>query len=165
MASRMLSLKGRPWGQVLSQGCPSRGLKSLHCFPEAQRKETKPQGNKEVCRTGGRQNRENTIPFLQNAIIKRQELRHHFCALLWEGQTAETYRKDKRIERFKEFGERTNDTEHSVGVTVGNETWTALVATLKETGKPGFLSFLLVCEVRCSPAVLETRHRSTVDSF
>lgn len=71
---------------------------------------------------------------------------------------AETYRKDKRIERFKEFGERTNDTEHSIEVTVRNETLTALVTTSKETGKPDFLSFLLVCEVGGCPAVLETSH-------
>lgn len=78
---------------------------------------------------------------------------------------AETYRKDKRIKHFKEFGERTNDIEHSIEVTVGNETLTALVTTSKETGKPGFLSFLLVCEVGSFPAVLETRHPSTEDNL
>lgn len=35
---------------------------------------------------------------------------------------AETYRKDKRIERLEEFGERTNDAEQSGEVTVGKET-------------------------------------------
>lgn len=44
----------------------------------------------------------------------------------------------RNIERIRELnaaesGERTNDTKHSVGVTSGNETMTALVTTVKET--------------------------------
>lgn len=95
-----------------------------------------------------------------------QEAEAHasFSCIIVRRSKAETYRKDKRIKHFKESGERTND-RHSIRVTTGNETLTALVTTSKETGKWGFLSFLLLCEGGDCPAVLETSHRSTEDSL
>lgn len=44
-----------------------------------------------------------------------------------KGQTAKTYRKDKRIEHSREFGEKTHSTVHSVRVNVEKQDWTALL--------------------------------------
>lgn len=54
------------------------------------------------------------------------------CPTVREGQTAETYRKDKRVEHSEESGERTNGTEHSAS-DWETEPGTALVAARKKT--------------------------------
>ena len=51
------------------------------------------------------------------------------------------HRKDKRVERSEESGERTNGTEHSAEVT-GKRAWNSIGGCMEEDRKAGFLSFL-----------------------
>lgn len=77
--------------------------------------------------------------------------------------SAETHRKDKRIEHSKDSarGQTVQSAQES-------DCWKqtdSIGDYIKGDGRTGFLSFLLVCRVGSFPAVLETRHLPTEDNL